>query len=162
MPSTATRSTTELTGIEGSGYNRRSMMRYANFLLAASLAACSSGGYGPTDPGSPSPSEGNVSVGVGERVAVGATGVTIEFRAVTEESRCPLNVVCVWEGNGQVALTLASGYGAVRDATLNTSLEPRGIDFAGLRIILSGLTPHPTGEPIDPADYVAIFRIERD
>ena len=138
------------------------MKRYAKLLFAASLAACSSGGYGPTDSGSPSPSEGNVSVAVGDRVAVGATGVTIEFRAVTEESRCPLNAVCVWEGNGQVAITLASGYGATRDATLNTSLEPRRIDFAGLRIILSGLEPHPTGEPIDPADYMATFRIERD
>jgi len=138
------------------------MRRYATLLLAAFLAACSSGGYGPTDSGTPSPSEGSVSVAVGERVAVGATGVTIEFRAVTEESRCPLNAVCVWEGNGQVALTLASGYGATRDATLNTSLEPRRVDFAGLRIILSGLAPHPTGEPIDPADYVATFRIERD
>ena len=138
------------------------MIRYANLLTAALVAACSSGGYGPTDSGTPSPSEGNVSVAVGERVAVGTTGVTIDFRAVTEESRCPLNAVCVWEGNGQVALTLASGYGATRDAALNTSFEPRRVDFAGLRIILTELTPYPTGEPIDPADYVATFRVERD
>jgi hypothetical protein len=88
--------------------------------------------------------------------------VTITFRAVTEESRCPLNAVCVWEGNGQVALTLANGYGATREATLNTSREPRRIDHAGLRIALAGLAPHPAGDPIDPADYVATFRIERD
>ena len=68
----------------------------------------------------------------------------------------------MWEGNGQVALTLANGYGATRDVALNTSFEPRSVDFAGLRIILSELTPYPTGEPIDPADYVATFRIERD
>src|SRR5688572_24318316 len=97
------------------------MIRYANLLIAALVAACSSGGYGPTDSGTPSPSEGTVSVAVGERVAVGTTGVTIDFRAVTEESRCPLNAVCLWEGNGQVALTLASGYGTTRDAALNTS-----------------------------------------
>lgn len=138
------------------------MIRYAKLPIVALLAACSSGGYGPTDSGSPSPSEGNVSVAMGEKAAVGATGVTIDFRAVTEESRCPLSVVCVWEGNGQVALTLANGYGATRDATLNTSLEPRRVHFAGLRIILAELTPYPTGEPIDPADYVATFRVERD
>jgi hypothetical protein len=138
------------------------MTRYATLFLTAFLAACSSGGYGPTDSGTPSPSEGSVSVAVGEQVAVGATGVTIELRAVTEDSRCPLNAVCVWEGNGQVSVTLANGYGSARDATLNTSQEPRRIDFAGLRITLSGLAPHPTGDPIDPADYVATFRIERD
>ncbi len=138
------------------------MTSNAKFLLAASLAACSSGGYGPTDSGSPSPSDGSVSVAVGETAAVGGTGVTIAFRSVTEESRCPLNAVCVWEGNGQVAVTLANGYGATRDAVLNTSVEPRRIDFAGLRITLSGLAPHPAGDPIDPADYVATFRIESD
>jgi hypothetical protein len=99
---------------------------------------------------------------MGESTAIGSTGVTITFRAVTEDSRCPLNAVCVWQGNGRVALTLANGYGATRDATLNTALDPRRLDFAGLRITLSGLAPHPTGDPIDPADYVATFRIERD
>ena len=138
------------------------MSRYAKLFLAAILTGCSSGGYGPTDSGSPSLSDGSVSVSIGETTAVGATGVTITFRAVTEDSRCPLNAVCVWEGNGQVALTLANGYGATRDATLNTSLEPRRIDYAGLRITLSGLAPYPAGNPIDPADYVATFRIERD
>lgn len=138
------------------------MVRYTKLLIAFSVAACSSGGYGPTGSGSPSPSEGNVSVALGETVAVGTTGVTIDFRAVTEESRCPLTAVCVWEGNAQVALTFANGYGATRDATVNTSREPRHADFAGLRIILSELTPYPTGEPIDPADYVATFRVERD
>jgi hypothetical protein len=138
------------------------MTRYAKLCFAAFLAACSSGGYGPTDSGSPSPSDGSVSVAIGETAALGATGVTITFRAVTEESRCPLNAVCVWEGNGQVALTLADGYGATQEATLNTSREPRRIDHAGLRIALAGLAPHPAGDPIDPADYVATFRIERD
>lgn len=103
-----------------------------------------------------------MSVAVGETRAVGSTGVTIEFRAVTEESRCPLSALCVWEGNAQVALRIANGYGGSRDATLNTSLEPRAIDFAGLRIILTVLDPYPTGEAIDPADYVATFRIERE
>ena len=143
-------------------YNRLRMTRYAKLILATFFVACSSGGYGPTDSGSPSPSDGSVSVAIGETAAVGATGVTITFRAVTEDSRCPLSAVCVWEGNGQVALTLANGYGATREAGLNTSVDPRRIDYASLRITLSGLTPYPAGDPIDPADYVATFRIERD
>ena len=144
------------------------MTRFANILIAASLAAsaslaaCSSGGNSPTDSGNPSPSDQAISVGVGETVAVGTTGVTIAFLRVEEDSRCPLNALCVWEGNGKVALTLASGYGASKSVSLNTTTEPRRTDFAGLEIQLSALAPHPTGEPIDPEAYVATFRIEQN
>lgn len=138
-------------------------MSYAKILItAAVLAACSSGGYGPTGSGNPSPSGQNVSVRVGETGAVPGTGVTIAFHAVTEESRCPLNAVCVWEGNGRVALTLSSGYGATKDVELNTTTEPRETVFSGLRIELTALNPHPTGEPIDPDDYVATFEVDQD
>jgi hypothetical protein len=102
-----------------------------------------------------------VSVRVGETAAVGGTGVTIAFLRVTEESRCPLNVVCVWEGNGQVALTLSTAY-LTRDVALNTTTEPRKTVFAGLGIALSALDPYPTGEPIDGDDYVATFQIDAD
>lgn len=138
-------------------------MRYGKFLIAAAaMAACSSGGYGPTGSGSPSPSAQSVSVRIGETKAVGTTGVTITFLAVTEESRCPLNAVCVWEGNGRVALTLASGYGSTKDVGLNTTTEPRETVFSGLRIALTSLDPYPTGDPIDPDDYVARLEVEQD
>lgn len=41
-------------------------------------------------------------------------------------------------------------------AGLNTTLEPRAVDFAGHRITLRGLTPHPVyDEPFDADEYVA-------
>lgn len=138
-------------------------MSYAKILItAAALTACSSGGYGPTGSGNPSPSGQNVSVRAGETGAVPGTGVTIAFHAVTEESRCPSNVNCPWEGNGQVSVTLSSGYGATKDVELNTTTEPRETEFAGLRIALLDLDPYPTGEPIDPDDYVATFEVDQD
>ena len=137
-------------------------MRYANILIVAVLAACSSGGYAPTGSGNPSPSAQSVSVRVGDTAAVGSTGVTITFLRVAEDSRCPLNAVCVWEGNGRVALTLSSGYGATKDVSLNTTTEPRETVFSGLRIALAALNPHPTGEPTDPDDYVATFEVDQD
>jgi hypothetical protein len=138
------------------------MTRVANILTAAGLAACSGAGYSPTDPGNPSPSGQTLSVRVGETAAVGTTGVTIAFDAVVSDSRCPLDVLCVWAGNGQLALTLTNGYGATTVDTLNTTVEPRKTDFAGLEILLQGLAPYPTGEPIDPGDYVATFRVDAD
>jgi hypothetical protein len=88
--------------------------------------------------------------------------VTIALDEVVSDSRCPLNALCVWEGNGRVALTLTSGYGATKAVALNTTFEPRKTDFAGLEILFQSLAPYPTGEPIDPGDYVATFRIDAD
>ena len=128
-------------------------------LAAAAVGACSSGGSVPTETGDPSPSARTLSVGVGETASVPGSDVTITFRSVTEDSRCPLDVTCVWEGNGRVALTLSSADGS-EDAELNTTVQPRRIDFAGMRVVLASLAPYPAGEPIDPDDYVATFEIE--
>jgi hypothetical protein len=98
---------------------------------------------------------------VGGEAVVPGTQVTIDFREVTEDSRCPSNVVCVWEGNGQVALTLSTPSDA-RDVQLNTTSEPRRIEFAGIRIALASLAPYPSGDPVDPGAYVATFEVEPD
>jgi hypothetical protein len=136
------------------------MTRWAKLLLAAAaVGACSSGGSVPTQTGDPSPSARALSVGAGETASVSGSDVTITFRSVTEDSRCPLDVTCVWEGNGRVALTLSSAEGS-QDAELNTTVQPRQIDFAGMRVFLASLAPYPAGEPIDPDDYVATFEIE--
>jgi hypothetical protein len=92
---------------------------------------------------------------------VPGTQVTIRFREVTEDSRCPSNVVCVWEGNGQVALTLSTP-GDARETLLNTASEPRRIEFAGIAIALASLAPYPSGDPVDPGAYVATFEVEPD
>jgi len=134
-------------------------MRYASVMIAALLAACSSGGYSPTDSGNPSPSGQTVTVRMGESATVPGTAVTIAFLRVAEDSRCSLDVVCVWAGNGQVALRLSVPTDA-REVALNTTIEPRETGYAGLRIALSALDPYPTGEPIDPDDYVATFEVE--
>ena len=107
------------------------------------------------------PASDHVHPFVGGEAVVPGTHVTIDFRDVTEDSRCPSNVVCVWAGNGQVALTLSTPSDA-RDVLLNTTSEPRRIEFAGIRIALASLAPYPSGEPIDPADYVATFEVEPD
>jgi hypothetical protein len=137
------------------------MRSVALVIVAAVLAACSSGGSGPTGSGNPSPSGQSVSVPVGGEAVVPGTQVTIRFHEVTEDSRCPSNVVCVWEGNGQVALTLSTPSGA-REVLLNTTSEPRRIEFAGSRITLASLAPYPSGEPVDPGAYVATFEVEPD
>jgi len=41
---------------------------------------------------------------LGESVGIDETGVIVEFLKVIEDSRCPMNARCIWEGNARIAL----------------------------------------------------------
>ena len=137
-------------------------MRTAYVLIAALAAACSSGGSTPTGTGSPSPSGESFAVAVGGSRVVPGTDVTVAFLRVEEDSRCALGVLCVWAGNGRIALRLSQGV-ATREVELNTTVLPRETEFAGLRIELQALEPYPVhAQPTDPDDYVATFEVGND
>lgn len=100
-------------------------------------------------------------LGVGQRVRVGDDGLVIGFRGVREDSRCPVDVTCVWAGDAAVALTLAIGRAGSRTATLHTHLEPRAVRAAGLIVRVVDLAPEVVStRRIDPADYVVTLVAE--
>jgi hypothetical protein len=85
--------------------------------------------------------------------------IRVAFDAVTEDSRCPTDVQCVWEGNGGIRLTLTGG-----DQTgvfiVNSSSDPRLVGFQGFALGFSDLRPYPVStQAIDPDDYVATISI---
>ncbi len=80
---------------------------------------------------------------------------------VTEDSRCPVDVVCVWEGNGAVVVGLTLGTGPTHPFTLNTAVEPRSAEHGGYRVTLLNLDPAPRSDtPIERDRYRATLRIE--
>lgn len=96
----------------------------------------------------------------GERVVVDDT-FTVSFRDVTEDSRCPTDVTCVWAGNGAVVLELTSGSTAPYSITLNTGVVPHSADYAGYRIQLDDLDPEPVStSAIERRAYRATLHIE--
>jgi hypothetical protein len=56
---------------------------------------------------------------LGESVGIEQKGVIVKFETVIEDSRCPMNARCIWEGNARISIK-ASDSGAVR-YELNTS-----------------------------------------
>jgi hypothetical protein len=50
---------------------------------------------------------------LGESVEVDQRGVRIEFKEVVEDSRCPMNARCIWEGNARITIQV-SGVAAGR------------------------------------------------
>lgn len=135
-----------------------------NWMAAATVAAClacSNGTDLQTGP-STSVSGDTVRIELGLGSAVNVDGIAIEFESVAGDSRCPLNVQCVWEGNAEVSLRLTRMQSS-EVVSVNTNLEPQVVRYAGHAIRLSGLTPYPVyGEPLDPSAYIAALTLVPD
>jgi hypothetical protein len=105
----------------------------------------------------PTPQEGgntNVNVQIGSTGEM--RGVSITPKEIMEDSRCPVDVVCIQAGTVRVRIQLTSE-GGVQEAILTLDTP---ITFAGKRVKLSAVTPaprslaHPTA-----ADYVFTFEV---
>jgi hypothetical protein len=84
-------------------------------------------------------------------------GSEIGFQGVEEDSRCPTDVTCVWEGNARVAASVGPGAGQAgptHQLILNTAVEPKSGEARGVRVTLLEVRPEPvsTGQ-IPPEDY---------
>ena len=102
-----------------------------------------------------------VMVRVGETVV--ANSLEITFTRVLEDSRCPVGVTCIWEGNAKVELEVAAlnGDGPTIRLVLNTATEPRAGDAYGQRITLTAVRPNPVATAPIPLDtYEVRLKVE--
>ena len=100
-------------------------------------------------------------VAQGKDARVQGTPITVTFRSVKEDSRCAVDVQCVWAGNAAVLVAIAEGTGAATETTLNTGIEPRSVVVGGHTVRLVGLKPAPhSGKAIPPQDYLATFEVD--
>lgn len=135
---------------------------WASAAVLSLIAAVGCGGGATTvlstDLASGSPAV--VELGVGQSAVV--DGLVIRFAEVTEDSRCALDVTCVWAGNGAVLLHLSSDGTAVEAVTVNTTVEPRSVEREGLSIRIAGLEPQPMSTVrIDPNEYRVELEVSR-
>ena len=84
----------------------------------------------------------------------------VKFVAVTEDSRCPLNVNCVWAGVGRVKISLTEGW-KNRRVRVNTNQADKSATFEGYIVSLRSLDPYPSGKPIAKGRYTARFNIRK-
>lgn len=139
---------------------KREKMNGTGWKVAAALLLVASGCAGPVDPDLSSEASdrdvaGEVELAPGRTTTVPGTSVSVTLVAVEGDSRCPVDVVCVWQGNVRVALDLrASPTGPDVRVRLNTALEPTAVDFGGLVFSIVDVRPLARSDVrIDPADY---------
>jgi hypothetical protein len=89
-----------------------------------------------------------------------AEGVSIEFTAVEQDTRCPTNVQCVEEGNAQILLTTFTPRGqlAVRLNTNRALLTSTVFDSYGVE--LRSVDPKPVLNPQTGSSAIAASSYE--
>lgn len=97
----------------------------------------------------------------GQTAVVEGGALTVSFVKVNEDSRCPINAVCVWQGNVATALLLGATAGEKTPVTLHTTLTPHAARSGSYTIALTGIQPAKKQGNIPQADYVATFRVTR-
>lgn len=99
----------------------------------------------------------------GESAEVAAVRLTVTFERVTEDSRCPLKVQCVSEGDATAEVSLAKPPAAKATRTLHTSGRfPQETTYEGLKVRLEDLTPYPKdGVATEPRAYRVSLVVEK-
>lgn len=75
--------------------------------------------------------------------------MNVTFNKITEDSRCPKNVKCVWEGVAVAEITLMGTYTrpmTINLSTLNNAAKgyQSSTEFNGYKITLESVTPYPS------------------
>ena len=102
---------------------------------------------------------------VGQRAAVEGEGFSVRFASVTNDSRCPADVTCVWAGNAEVLIEAETG-GSWAGLKLNThggDRFPKEGRHRQYSIGLVALKPRPHKDgAVKAADYVATLVIRKE
>jgi hypothetical protein len=100
---------------------------------------------------------------VGQSAVVDDTGLRVSLKGVPQDSRCPVDVQCVWEGDATVSVAAAGAPSPGAQYELHTSGRlAREVRHGAHRISLVRLNPAPrsTGRP-SPNDYRATLLVVR-
>jgi len=101
------------------------------------------------------------SLSVGQTAVLNGGGPRITFRQVSEDSRCPTDVTCVWAGDAKIEITISRNGS---DDTKVVSLTPPNNETSSgdVRIRFVGLAPVPRQADADkPKAYVAQLVVSR-
>jgi hypothetical protein len=127
----------------------------------AALAACAASATTPTS------ATANIGepfeLAPGQVAPIAGTSVQVRFDRVTDDSRCPTEVQCVWEGDATVVLALDDKSSDPDTRDLHTSRRyAREAQYHGLVIRLEDVKPYPrTSDRIPAGDYRITLLVEK-
>lgn len=98
----------------------------------------------------------------GETAVVKGADARITFKRVTDDSRCPVDVTCVWAGDAKIEITISRN-GAPDETRILSITPPKHETTVGnLRIKFVSLAPVPRQADANvPRKYRAEFVVDR-
>lgn len=115
------------------------------------------------DAGAGNDDEIAVTLRIGESSTPQGTNAVITLTDVSDDSRCPVDVTCVWAGDATVTLRVQPGGGAAEVVALHIGLaDSREATVAGLGIRLERLEPaRRSDRPIARDQYRVVLAVRR-
>lgn len=115
--------------------------------------------------GGPGGSQSGIDIPLGESAQMEDQDLVLEFIEVTDDSRCPANVVCVWAGQAKIlisASTQGEKLGQHELVLAPTDASSNSVKIEGRTVTLVALNPYPgtAGSTASP-DYVATLTISQ-
>lgn len=102
------------------------------------------------------------SLALGKTATINGDGTKITFKRVPEDSRCPTDVTCVWEGDAKIEVTIARTGAPDETAVLSLHSPGSEISSGNLLIRFVGLAPVPRqADGNAPRPYVAELVVNR-
>jgi hypothetical protein len=102
-----------------------------------------------------------LTIKAGQQKVAKTSRLKIKFISVTEDSRCPVGVDCVWAGNAKVKVQII-GSRSTKEFEFNTTMGPKGDMLDGWAIYLEDLTPVPqANKKLNAKLYTAKFKVTR-
>src|SRR6187455_2085851 len=126
-------------------------MRIALVIAAIACVGC----FSPTEPDAVVGKPFELKAG---SVSTLPDGTRLGFERVESDSRCPMDVVCVWAGDATISVTLNPAKGQTESREMHTQPTGSQISYASYTITLTALAPYPRSRrEVPAAGYVATF-----
>ena len=91
-----------------------------------------------------------ITIGINKTAKIPNSKINLEFKNIVEDSRCPVDVTCVWEGIAIVNLKANNGSETKNIQLATKDFEPKNTkkstDFDGYKISLIDVKPYPGGK----------------
>lgn len=103
----------------------------------------------------------SVTVKYGEEIVVNEN-IKIKFNGVIEDSRCPMDAICIWQGNAAAEIEITTTDEKLTEV-LNSTVFPQFVWVSGITIELKEVNPYPSTQiKIEPKDYSLVLNLKLD
>ena len=132
-----------------------------SWMMAACLAMAACGNKVATPSGEKVPLGREFTLAPGQSVVVDED-LRLTLKSVTDDSRCPVDVTCVWEGDAKVSVDVITPTPRAEHELHTTGRESHEAKHGAYRITLVKLEPAPRSTTtISASDYRATFVVVR-